>query len=86
MYWHGWQLMDTAPRDGGGILVVVQSSYGAQFFDIVEWTEDGWFNGDDIVTNATHWTHLPGMPEPLTLPPTAAQSPPPPPASTHSAE
>ena len=63
---HGWQTLETSPRDGVVFLSFVPHDQGGFAFSAVWNTSDRllcMMSGDDFTDKATHWTLLPEFPE-----------------------
>ena len=62
----GWQPIETAPTDGGEVLVYVGKSYVGGCVVAVKDTNGDWLDWDGDVWEPTHWMPLPTPPEPAT--------------------
>lgn len=70
---HGWQPIETAPRDGTEILLGYAGSHSCAGYWMGDpalnyWNETGWFwTGANVITehpdSPTHWQPLPPPPE-----------------------
>ena len=58
----GWQPIETAPTDGGEVLVYVGKSYVGGCVVAVKDTNGDWLDWDGDVWEPTHWMPLPAAP------------------------
>lgn len=59
-----WQLIETAPKDGGIILLAFENEDGDNDVFVGEWFEGkGWFILCDKIFHPTHWMPLPDPPK-----------------------
>jgi len=58
----GWQPIETAPTDGGEVLVYVGKSYVGGCVVAVKDTNGDWLDWDGDVWEPTHWMPLPDAP------------------------
>ena len=59
----GWQPIETAPTDGGEVLVYVGKSYVGGCVIAVKDTNGDWLDWDGDVWEPTHWMPLPAAPD-----------------------
>ena len=59
----GWQPIETAPTDGGEVLVYVGKSYVGGCVIAVKDTNGDWLDWDEDVWEPTHWRPLPAAPD-----------------------
>ena len=59
----GWQPIETAPTDGGEVLVYVGKSYVGGCVVAVKDTNGDWLDWDGDLWEPTHWMPLPAAPD-----------------------